>query len=332
MPPVKENFAFDLANWRGKSPSEIILDSSSGTIEASAAPLIERVNPVLVKLNLFAKWSDEKSQDPVVVASTRIYQWALENKTRGIEIWLPSKEPTENEILEALKSFPDFNPGDLIVWFSPRDSLVFKEGTRIGIYQVIYVNGEKYLFLRTLCNFDYGPKCTRSAVGLLPFSPIKENSITFSNTETLRATPLPLKVPGNSLSEFFKHHLHFPPDFWEDLSLGKDIEIKIKINNTMAQIITPAILEEINQAASFADQLRIGMYLEREFQEQTGRILKGGVCGILYSSVNLGFLSSILGTSIPNYEGGRRKHCGKCGKQGYFTEGETCPYDSSSRN
>jgi len=328
MPSAKEIYLFDVGNWKGKPLKEITSDASSGIIEASDAALIERVNPVATRLEVFARWSDEKSQDPVIIASTKIHKWALDNQTKGIEIWLAAKEPTESEILEALKPFSDFNPSEVMVWFSPRNSTFYKEGTRIGIYQVIYVNGEKYLFFRTLCNFDYGPECAKSAASLLPYSSLRENPVVFSDSEILRATPLPLNTPGNSLSRFFEHHLNFPPNLWKALSQGKDIETKMKITQQMAGIFTPEVVEQINQAQSFGAQRKIGIYLEKIFQDRTERTLRGGVCGLLYSSHSLSPFAPLFSVSgIPSSESGRRVHCGRCGKHGYFTEGESCPYD-----
>ncbi len=325
----KETYIFDIGNWRGKPLPDVIVDASSGIIEASAASFLDRVNPTVVKLSGFARFSNEKSQDPAIIASTQIHTWAQNNDSKGIEIWLHSKKPTENEILEAIKPFSDFNPGKLMIWFSPRNDSAYKEGTRIGIYQVIYVNNEKYLFFRTLCNYDYCSECAKSATKLLAFSSLKENPIIFTDPEILRATPLPLETTGGSISEFFSHYLHFPSNFWEALAQGKDLSEKIKINSNVARVFTPEILDEISRADTFTDQRRIGEWLEIQLQEQTQRTLKGGVCGILYSSTEKSnSLSKILG--IKGSENGRRRHCGRCGKHGYFTEGESCPYDSSS--
>jgi len=118
-------------------------------------------------------------------------------------------------------------------------------------------------------------------------------------------------------------------DFWKALAQGRDISEKIKINNLVARVFTPGVFDRINQAQTFYDQQKIGLTLQIELQEQTQRTLKGGVCGILYSSTEISNpLFKFFG--IKSSENGRRKHCGKCGKYGYFTEGETCPYDITS--
>lgn len=65
---------------------------------------------------------------------------------------------------------------------------------------------------------------------------------------------------------------------------------------------------------------------ELDYLRTIGGCNGGGLLGLSNPTLMFG-----LGTarSIILGEGNtQRKHCGKCGKSGYFTEGETCPYDS----
>ena len=330
MPLPKEQFAFEISSWQGKKSQEIVLDSSSGIIEASKTPLSKRINPVAIKLDRFSQWVDEKSLDPIIIASTKIYEWAEKTDQKPIEIWMPSAEPKENEILETLEQWPDSNPQEIMVWISPRNSGSFKEGTRIGIYQLISVNGEKYLFFRTLCSYDCPEECAVNARGLLEFSSLKADPTAFSDPEILRGTPFPLKIPGNSLTAFLRKHLNFPDDGWETIAQGKDLTEKIKINQTIEELYTPEILQQIQQAETWSQQVQIGIYLEQEFQKRTGRGLTAGSCGALYSSFSqLNSPFSFLPPLVTEGSG-QRKHCGKCGKYGYFSEGETCPYSKGT--
>jgi len=329
MPLIKEQFAFEISSWQRKNPQEVILDSSSGIIEASKTSLGKRINPVAIKLDRFRQWADEKSLDPVIIASTKIYKWATEEKRKSIEIRTFSLEPKESEILETLGQWPDSNPQEIMVWISPRNETSFKEGTRIGIYQLISVNNEKYLFFRTLCTYDQAEECAKKARTLLDFSSLKVDPTTFSDPEILRKTPLPLEVPGNSLTAFLKN-LNLPDDVWETISQGKDLAEKIRINKTIEELYTPQLFQKINQAKTWSEQASIGVYLEKEFQKRTGRVLTAGSCGALYSSF---FQSSSPFSFLPPLaaeSSGRRIHCGRCGKHGYFTEGETCPYDKET--
>lgn len=324
--PKEELHAFEIGNWQGKTSTEIVLDSSSGIIEASKTPLGQRINPVVVSFDRFAQWTDTESLDPIIIATTKIYEWASEPNRKAIGIGLPSQEPNENEILETLAQWPDSNPQEIMVWISPRNNSSFKEGTRIGIYQVITTDDEKYLFFRTLCSYDQAEECAEKAGSLLNFSALEVDPTTFSDPEILRATPIPLEVPGNSLTAFLKERLNLPDDIWETISQGKDLAEKIKINQTMEGLYTPQVLDQISQAKTQYQQAQIGIYLEQEFQRRTGRELVSGSCGGLYSSDSL--LNSPLSLLPPlaTESLSRRKHCGKCGKYGYFSEGETCPY------
>ncbi|MGB9637572.1 MAG: hypothetical protein ACPLY7_02125, partial [Microgenomates group bacterium] len=324
---LKEQFAFEISRWQGKKSQEIVLDSSSGIIEASKTPLSKRINPVAIKLDRFAQWADKTSLDPVIMASTRIYEWAEKNERKSIEIWTSSAEPKENEILETIKQFPDSNPQEIMIWISPRNSSSFKEGTRIGVYQLIFVNGEKYLFFRTLCSYTYPQECAESAKRLLGFSSLEIDPSTLSDPEKLRATPLPLKISGNSLTAFLKKHLNLPDDVWETIAQGKDLAEKIKINRAMEELYTPAVIWQINQAKTWSQQAQIGTRLEQEFQRRTGRVLTAGSCGVLYSSFSQPYSPFSFLPPLAAEGSGRRKHCGKCGKYGYFSEGETCPYN-----
>lgn len=327
MPLSKEEVhAFEIGSWKGKTPTEIVLDSSSGIIEASKTPLGQRINPVVVRLDRFAQWTDKESLDPVIAASTKIYDWTAETNRKSTEIWMSSPEPKENEILETLGQWPDANPQEVMVWISPRNSDPFKEGTRVGIYQVILIHGERFLFFRTLCSYDQAEECSKKARALLDFSTLEIDQTNLSDPEILRATPIPIEIPGNSLTAFLKKHLNLPDDVWETISQGKDITDKIRINQTMEELYTPEVLRQINQAETWSQQARIGIWLEQEFQKRTGRILTAGSCGGLYSSLSqLNSPFSFLPPLATEGSGGR-KHCGKCGKHGYFSEGETCPY------
>ena len=330
MPLLKEQFAFEISNWQGKKTPEIVLDSSSGIIEASKTPLSKRINPVAIKLDQFSQWADEKSSDSTIIASTKIYKWATETNRKSIEIWTSSPEPKEDEILKTMRQWPDSNPQEIMVWISPRNSGSFKEGTRIGIYQLISIHGERYLFFRTLCSYDQAEECAKKACNLLNFSALKVDPTIFSDPEILRGTPLPLEVPGNSLTAFLKKNLNLPDEIWEAISQGKDLTEKIKINRTIEKLYTPEVLQKIDHAKTWSQQVQIGKYLEQEFQKRTGRVLTAGSCGALYSSLSqlnspFSFLPPLAIESSD-----QRKHCGRCGKYGYFSEGETCPYDKGT--
>jgi len=331
MPQPKEQLhAFEIPNWQGKSLSEISHDGASGTIEASAVSLSKRINPVALKLSKFAKWTDTQSNDPVIIASTKIYQWAQEVKESSIKIWTQSEDPEENEILRAIKDQPDLNPQDLIIWISPRDKINFKEGTRVGIYQVILINGEKYLFFRTLCNFDYFEECAKSAQKFLHFSTLEKKPTIFLDPEFLRTIPIPIKAPGNSLTDFLRKYLNFPDEVWAAIEEGKDLDEKIKLNEISKSIFTPDLVIEINQAKTFTEQARLGAYIEQELQARTGRRLIAGSCGTLYSSATSSLYSLFSPLPLFSSEGEKKfvKNCGNCGApiNNYISKGYICPH------
>lgn len=327
MPQNKERIAIDLNNWRTKTREQILQDLASFPIESANLPLEQRVNVVALKITSFERLLSPFSQNPEDIATIKIHKWALKSKP-NIEIWTDSQDPSEVEIIKAMESFVDFNPGQITVWISPAEKGIY-DGSRIGIYQTILVNNEKYLFFRSLCGNQYVKECADIAILFLAHSREKIETAELLNPEVLRATPIILDVPNKSLIKFLGSFIKTPAT-WEAILKAEDIKMKIKTFKVAYELISDGTFQQIQQANEFYQQVQIGTQLERELQEKLNITLKSGSCGILYSSINTNPLAPILGISTLNSEGGRRKHCGKCGKHGYFSDGESCPYDKNS--
>lgn len=96
--------------------------------------------------------------------------------------------------------------------------------------------------------------------------------------------------------------------------LGKTV---LKINYTkMHGIISPN---------------RLALLTLQEYRESLNYVRSLGGCNG-GGARSFSFASAVFGPRTVTGEKGRRLHCGKCGKHGEFSEGESCPYDSSSQN
>ena len=318
---TKETIAIDLRRWQGVPISEVRSQNASFSIEAGDKPFEERITVLAVPLESFAKLKKSESLASDDIATTKICDWAKQT-TASIKIWTSSS--TQEEILEAMRDFVEINPGQAMIWISPKAKGIYLE-TRIGIYQVINVNSKKYLFFRTLCSNHSFENCQKMALGF-------KKDIVFKDPESLRATPIPVIVPGNNPIDYFSSIIKMPSVF-EAIRKGADIKNNLLSLEQDSKIITKEVYQRIQTATSFSQQIMLGQFIEKQLQERSGTRLLNGTCGILYSSLTVSSLAQIFGhSSITTAEGGRRKHCGKCGKHGYFTEGESCSYSQSSRD
>lgn len=318
---TKEAIAIDLRRWQGVPIAEVRSQNASFPIEAGDRPFEERITVLAVPLESFAKLKKSESLAADDIATTKICDWAKQTKA-SIEIWTNSS--TQEEILEAMRDFIEINPGQAMIWISPKEKGIYLE-TRIGIYQVVSVNSKKHLFFRTLCSNHSFENCQKMALGF-------KKDIVFEDPEALRATPIPVIVPRDNPIDFFSSIIKMPSVF-EAIRKGADIKNNLLSLEQASKIITKEVYQRIQTATSFSQQIMLGQFIERQLQERSGTRLLNGTCGILYSSLTAPSLTQIFGhSSITTAEGGRRKHCGKCGKHGYFTEGESCSYDQSSKN
>lgn len=322
----REKIAIDLINWRGKPASHLIQDLASFPIESANLPPQERTNVVCLPLSDFEKLKNPFSKNPEDQATLRICQWA-EKTIPEIEIFGPENE---KGVFQSMEKFIDQNPGQILLWFSPSQENVYSE-SRIGLYQIILVNGEKYLFFRSLCG-DYDFQDCLNLIKKLKQELVSEKFLfEIKSPEQLRASPIIIDVPGKSLFAFLGNVFSETPLVWEAIKKGQDIKRKIKATQVATTLLSPERISEIQQAISFEQQIIIGTQIEKDLQALLGVSLKTGSCGLLYSKLTnpFSFLPVFFGSPV---EGRTRRHCGKCGKTGTFMRGETCPYDQSSQN
>lgn len=326
MPQNSERIAIDLNNWKDKTSEEIRQDLASFPIESANLPIEKRVSVVAIKLSSFEKLVNPSSKSPEDIATKKIYGWAEKIKP-AIEIWTDSPTPNESEILSGMKSFIDFNPGEIMVWLSPAEKGIYEE-SRIGIYQVISVNKEKYLFFRSLCGTQDTEQCKGIVTRLLPYSDKEAGIPEFIDPAITRATPIAVEIPGESLIDFLGSKIPDMPLIWEAILKGEDLKMKIKTISVVSELITEESTNQIKETNCFYRQIELGAFLEKELQRKLNISLKSGSCGILYSHLNH-FITPILSGAT---ESPSRRHCGKCGKHGYFSPGEICPYSENSQS
>lgn len=323
MPQNKERqYAIELSSWqKDKTLNQITADLASFSIEAGKTSPEKRINPVAVNLESFGSLVKKGSLDPEDQASEAIYNWAQTTRP-SVHLWL--NELSEENVLVSMKDFVDVNPGYLCVWISPPLSGRYQE-SRIAVYQVVEANNQKFLFFRNICGSLSPEECYNLALGLKKYSP-NENLIV-NDSGLLRSSPLSLSVPGNSFISFLSENISGVPS-WEEVKKGKDIDEKVNALKVASGILDESTYAAINRAITLEEQILIGRSIEIRLQERLGKVLSSSSCGTLYSSIFQGhFLFSARGVSSSELST-RRKHCGKCGKYGYFLDGETCPYSS----
>jgi len=339
MPPTHEitTYAFSLENLRKdrhgeeKSLSQTISETASGLAtlgtECNKAPFAERITTRPNKLSEFAKLIEEDDFSSENIATGRIYEWAKETKP-SIQIWTTSPLNTE-EILESMRRYIDFNPKFSMVWISPSLSGVYPE-SRINWYQIIEVNKEIYIFGRFLCSNHSPQECVEMAKKLLPYSS-GISLAEINDPELLRATPLPITIPGNSPINFFKEIVNIP-GVWEAISLGRDIDDN-KLTTRVAEDMGRKWGKLVATADTPCKQRMIGAAIEEELAQRLERELMAGH-GPLYSQAinqlasheGFGFL---LEKQI--IESKEKRHCGACPDKGTekFKPEEVCRKKSS---
>lgn len=328
-----ERYAINISNWKGKRPIPVVDDLASFGLEAGRTSWEKRINPVVVNLNDFGLGLiKEGSRDPEDIATGRIFQWAKETPP-AIKIWTESSSPVNQEILEGMASFADFNPGRLMIWISPPTKGIYKE-SRIVIYQPIEINGEKYLFLRGLCGGQSAGECLEIASELLPFTtPGTLNRIT--DPEQLRATPLSLSLPpSETYTGFFRQYID-SPEVWRAIAQGEDLREKRRAL-AVAEEIVRNNYHRIVLAKTPEEQYLVGSAIERQLARGLGYTLQSGPCGRLYSDMSVTSLlnevlsSGTLGAvSFLKGEGSKFIHnCGACGHtlMRLMSRGDHCPY------
>lgn len=330
--PIKERLAIDVSNWQGKPSNQIHQEVASFVLEAGDRPLGQRVNPVVLDNSVFGGLVKENSAGAEDVATERIFQWA-NNDTPATEIWTEGAAFSEKETLEGLLSFADLNPGTVMVWISPPAAKKYSE-SRIIIYQTININSQKHLFFRAICSEYSDEECLKIAQELsVSISPGTILS-SISETETLRATPLPLSLPKNkSYTGFFGEFVNLP-GVWEAIAKGEDIREKIKAL-AVAEGIVETNYKSITEAKNYFDYWVVGSRIEKLLEEKMNMTLKSGPCGGLYSD-SPSPLRGIFGVEIfaRNYshtgeESSKFIHnCGACGRElkRYMSKGDHCPY------
>lgn len=320
MPQNKERFAIEISGWQEKPLEALQGDIASFSIEAGKVPLEKRINPVAVSLENFRTLVKKGSPDSEDQATEKIYDWA-EKVSPSVYLWLDTV--SEEEVLLAMKGFIDLNPGNVGVWISPPFKDHYKE-SRIAVYQVVEVNNRKYLFFRNFCGNLSSEECYSLALGLEKFS--LDRNLIVNDPELIRSSPLFLNIPGSSFVSFLSKNI---PDIssWSEVEKGKDIEEKINALKVTSGILDENTYTAINKAVTPEEQILIGRLIEIRLQEKLGKALSPSSCGNLYSAFSNPLFVSIRGIHSQEITA-RRKHCGKCGKYGYFLDGETCPYDT----
>jgi hypothetical protein len=317
--PSKQEYALSLENWRNGIDSS---DLAAFANEANKAPFAERITTLPVRPNEFAKLIKPNDYSAENIATQRIYEWA-EKTEPNIKIWASSPIST-GDILEAMRQYIDFNPQSSCIWISPPFAGKYPE-SRINWYQVIEVNGEIYLFRRHLPSPHSAKECLQMAKKLLSYSqsiPLAE----ISDPEMLRATPLPITIPGRNPIDFLREVIDIP-GVWKTISLGEDID-RNKLTFEVAEEIKNEFAHRVAAAHTLCQQRLIGAEIEIYLQSRLGIVLMADGHGPLYSqTLNLltsqpgfEFLSSLLSRE------GTREHCGDCpdkkGKK--FAFGEKC--------
>lgn len=322
MPQNKERqYAIELSSWqKDKTLDQITADLASFSIEAGKTSPEKRINPVAISLESFGNLVKKNSLDLEDQATETIYNWAQTTRP-SVRLWL--NELSEKNVLVSMKDFVDVNPGNLCVWISPPLSGYYQE-SRVAVYQVVEANNQKFLFFRNICGSLSPEECYRLALGLKKFSP-NENFIV-NDPELLRSSPLLLDVPGSSFLSFLSENIPGMSS-WEEVKKGKDIDEKVNALKVASGILDESTYVAISRAMTLEEQILIGRSIEIRLQERLGKGFSASSCGALYSGETtfLGLLG--IKTKVIS-EKTQRKHCGKCGKYGYFLDGETCPYSS----
>ena len=317
-------YAFNLQNLRTdrkgneKPIFQTITETASGLAtlgtECNKAPFSERITTRPNKLASFGRLVVEGDFSPENVATSWIYEWAKGVKP-SIQIWTALPLNTE-EIIEAMRPYIDFNPQSSMVWISPTLPGVYPEA-RINLYQVIEVNNETYVFSRSLCSHHTPEECVDMAKKFLPYS----SGISLAeidDSEILRATPLPIIIPGKSAIEFFQKIVNIP-GVWEAISSGKDLDDN-KLTTRVSEEMGKKWGESIALADTPCKQIAVGAAIERELAQRLERELMAGH-GPLYSQIF---------NQLASYEGFgfllEKRHCGACLDKGTekFQPGEKC--------
>ncbi len=189
MPNESPHFGLDIDVLKTATLEEASRHVVLFSREARNASFEQRVNPVVVSLAEFAKLVKPDSDLTTDIATAKIYFWAKNNipTEKTTQIWLKSSSPTMEEILLQILLLPANNPDSIMFWVSPKGN-DYQEA-RLNLYQVIMVNGRKYLFF-------WGIPTDHSDENCLVFVQ-KLCGSRFKDAEDLRVNPFALQISEN---------------------------------------------------------------------------------------------------------------------------------------
>lgn len=329
LPP---EHALEISNWQHdtqgqRNPKDIETIAAQVVFfsrEARDAPNVDRVNPIPISLADFSAlvkpWSDLSTD----IATYEIYKWATKDKP-SIEIWTPSSQPRIEEILEAMYSFRNLNPGSTLFWISGKGK-TYPEA-RINIYQTIKVNGEKYLFMWGIPSQHSDEECLVFNQRLSRYFDGDRKFHAIADVEDLRISPIPIRIPESvrSLTNFWEDQIPLP-EVWQGITSGQIIVETIQELTKGEPLLRDKYLR-ILKARSEQERHQIGAEIERAVQDEFNIRLRDDGHGPLYSLQADNYITnwkSLLGMSsyvrpqeiLPS---SKKEHCGACGR---FRKGE----------
>lgn len=316
-----------------KTPDEIAWDITYFSREARKAPFQQRANAIVISLDKFEKLVNPESGLSTDLATYSIYQWAKQ-ASPAIKFSIDAKSPAPQEILERMLPLADFNPQSIMVWLSPRGQ-IYQEA-RINIYQVIEVNGQKYIFFWSTPSSHTDQECLIFHQNLLRYAATEAPPL--DNAETLRISPLPIKIPKTkSLTNFLNEQIPLP-EVWKGFARGQVIK------DTIGEffIVGNLVLNEYNQIIGRKTEYEnrvIGARLEMAVESRLNIELRSGIHGDLNQNAlselgtNFFMTTGRLLSERNSFSSTEKVHCGACGeypKGQKFTPGFKCP--KTSRN
>ncbi len=329
LPP---KHALEISNWQHdllgqRNPKDLETIAAQVVFfsrEARNAPNIERVSPIPISLSEFSDLVKPDSDLSTDIATHEIYKWAVKDKS-SIEIWTPSSPPKIEEILEAMYSFRNLNPGSVLVWISGKGK-TYPEA-RINIYQTIKVNGEKYLFMWGIPSQHSDEECLVFNHRLSRYFDGERKFHTVADIEDLRVSPIPVRIPeiARPLTNFWEDQIP-QLEVWTGIASGQIIVETIQ-ELIKGKPLLRSKYQKILEARSEEERRQIGAEIEIAVQDEFDIRLRNDGHGPLYSLQADNYITnwrSLLGMSSyvrPQeiVSSSKKEHCGACGR---FRKGE----------
>lgn len=313
------HIGLDLRNYvegesKTKSQDEIAWDVAYFSREARKAPFVERTNAIVINLDKFGGLVNPKSNLATDLATSEIYEWA-KKIAPSISFSADTPSPSTQDLLNKMLPLVDFNPRSVMVWISPKGE-IYQEA-RINVYQVVEVDGQKYLFFWSAPSSNTDEECLTFSQNLSRFTATEPPVI--EDVEVLRISPLPVQIPqGETLTGFLAGQIPLS-GVWEQIASGQIIKDTVTEFATVRKLVLSEYGQIISQKNEYQNRV-VGARLEMAVKEMLNIELRSGVHGSLNENALSEFgVNSLMttgrlfseGTSLSSRE---QVHCGACGE------------------